>query len=146
MESLTKNNNSENEISWPAPIPLVNDDTFQPPPYPIDALPNIVRNAVVTYQQYGQQPLPLIACSALANISLSCQTLANVARDRLLVSPVSLYFIVVANSGERKTAADHIFSQAIRKWEQNIIEELTPTINKAKSLHYWTLDKEDLQH
>jgi hypothetical protein len=143
MNMLTKNEHSEKEISWSLPIPLINEDTSQSPPYPIDALPNIVRDAVVTYQQYGQQPLPLIACSALGNISLACQTLANVARDRLLISPVSLYFIVVANSGERKTAADHIFSQAIRKWEQNIIEQLTPEVNKARSLHYaWRAEKD----
>jgi hypothetical protein len=41
-------------------------------------LPPRTQNAVVSYQRYGQQPLPLIACSALANVSLACQTLANV--------------------------------------------------------------------
>jgi len=99
MNILTKNDNAEKEIAWPIPIPLVNADTEQLPPYPIETLPAIVRDAVITYQQYGQQPLPLIACSALANVSLACQTLANVARDNLLISPVSLYFIVIANSG-----------------------------------------------
>jgi len=100
MKNLTEKNNPEKIISWQPPTPLINPNTAQHHPYPIGALPSIVRDAVITYQQYGQQPLPLIACSALANISLACQTLANVARDSLLISPVSLYFIVVANSGD----------------------------------------------
>ena len=94
--------NNQKEIAWPTPIPLINEAESEDHPYPIEALPSIVRNAVITYQQYGQQPLPLIACSALANVSLACQTLANVARDSLLISPVSLYFITVASSGERE--------------------------------------------
>ena len=86
---------------WEAPVELTPEQTSQAP-YPTDALPSIIRNAVNSYQQYGQQPLPLIACSALANVSLACQNLANVARDSLLVSPVSLFFIVIANSGREK--------------------------------------------
>ena len=67
--------------------------------YPVDALPSPICEAVSTYHNYGQQPLSLIACSALANVSLACQCLANVARDRMLISPVSLYFLVIAGSG-----------------------------------------------
>ncbi|MCW5590086.1 MAG: DUF3987 domain-containing protein [Legionellales bacterium] len=62
----------------------------------------------------------------MANMSLACQTLANVARDHLLVSPVSLYFLVVASSGERKSAADHAFGQAIHEWELKIRNDLAP--------------------
>ena len=85
--------------------------------YPIDALPKIIKNAVTSYQSYGQQPLSMIACSALASVSLVCQALANVARDKLLISPTSLYFLVVADSGERKSASDSVFRQAINEWE-----------------------------
>ena len=91
------------DIKWQQPIPLIDENQNQRP-YPIDSLPSIIKDAVLSYQQYGQQPIPLIACSALANLSLSCQSLANIARDHLLVSPISLYFLVVAQSGERKSA------------------------------------------
>lgn len=78
--------------------PRTNTDTEQTP-YPVQALPAVVRQAVVAYQQYGQQPLSLVACSALASVSLACQAMANIARDSYLVSPVSLYFLTVAQSG-----------------------------------------------
>lgn len=78
-----------------------------------------MQQAVSIYQQYGQQPISLVACSALANLSLACQSLANIARDRYLISPVSLYFLLVASSGERKSAVDNVFSKVVREWEAN---------------------------
>lgn len=95
------------DFNWPTPTPTPMVDTYEDPlPYPVQCLPATIKDAVISYQTYGKQPLSLIACSALANVSLACQTLANVARDRVLVSPVSLYFISVAPSGSRKTSID----------------------------------------
>ena len=62
---------------------------------------NILQQVVNAYQSYGQQPLPLVAGGALAYLSLT-PTLANVARDNYLVSPVSLHFLVIASSGSAK--------------------------------------------
>lgn len=129
---------------WPPPTPII-PDIEHTLPYPVDALPRTIQNAITSYQRYGQQPLPLIACSALANVSLACQTLANVARDRLLVSPVSLFFLVVAGSGERKSAADYIFSKAIRQWQLDTRKQLEPEIKVAQTLHQaWRVEKEGI--
>lgn len=132
------------QTTWSTPIPLV-AQTEQARPYPIHALPNIIQNAITAYHQYGQQPLPLVACSALANVSLACQTLANVARDRLLVSPVSLFFLVIAGSGERKSAADFALSQATRQWQLKVRKQLEPEIKVAQALHHaWKGEKEGI--
>ena len=112
------------------------------PPYPIDALPDIIKNAIISYAEYGQQPISLLANSALSNVSLSCQGLANVARDDLLVSPISMYFITVASSGERKTAADKVFSQGIKAWENQKAEALKPEHEKQKSEYLtWSVQR-----
>lgn len=132
---------TETELSWVEPIPLIHEYE-QSLPYPTQYLPTIIREAVIAYHQYGKQPVSLIACSALASISLSCQSLANVARDRLLVSPVSLYFILLADSGERKSSVDHAFSQSIRQWEQRARNKLEPRVQLAKTLHQtWFAEK-----
>lgn len=89
-----------------------------PQPYPIDALPPIIKDAVYSYHEYGQQPVEMIAMSALSNVSLACQGLANIARDDVLTGPISLNFLLAAESGERKTSADNAFSEAARKWEE----------------------------
>ena len=41
-------------IDWQMPIPLItNIDNLQQA-YPIDSLPSIIKEAIITYQQYGQ--------------------------------------------------------------------------------------------
>src|SRR3990167_1154187 len=114
-------------------------------PYPIDALPSVIQDAVSAYHKYGQQPLPLIACSALANVSLACQSHSNVARDKYLVSPISLYFIGIAESGARKTCADSTFSKAVKEWQIAARKKLEPEIKVASLVHEaWTAEKEGL--
>lgn len=100
-------------------------------PYPLHALPDIIRYAVQSYQNYGQQPLEMVAMSALSNVCLACQALANVARDQQLISPISLSFIVAAESGERKTSADRKFSNAAREWQRERQEEMQDKVKSA---------------
>lgn len=136
--------NALEEIVWETPT-VFKQEHDDSAPYPVDALPSIVREAVCSYQQYGQQPLPLIACSALANISLSCQTLANVARDQHLIGPTSLYFLCVSGSGERKSGCDYMFSQATRQWQLDVRERLSPEVKTAETLYRaWAVEKEAL--
>lgn len=133
-----------NETHWETPT-VFKQGHDESSPYPVDALPAVIRKAVCAYQKYGQQPLPLIACSALANVSLACQTLANVARDKFLVSPISLYFLCVSGSGERKSGCDHMFSQATRQWQLGSRERLSPEVKAAETLHRaWAVEKEAL--
>ena len=144
IEAPAKTKPTIPSIKWHNPIPVV-PGMEHSTPYPINALPPIIQHAISAYQQYGQQPLPLIACSALANVSLACQTLANVARDRMLVSPVSLFFLVVAGSGERKSAADYTFSKATRQWQLQVRQQLEPEIKAAKTLHEaWQVEKDGI--
>ena len=83
---------------WLEPIPF-SSVSNESAPYPIQALPGILQTTVSEYQKYGQQPMALVACGALANVSLACQALADVARDDYLISPVYVYFISMASSG-----------------------------------------------
>ncbi len=68
-KEMTQNND------WQHPVPI--DEQSTAAEYPLDALPTLIRNAVSAYHCYGQQPIPLIASSALANISLACQAHAR---------------------------------------------------------------------
>lgn len=131
------------EHHWPTPLPLCIEK--EATPYPVEALPFLVRDAVIAYQRYGQQPLPLVACSALAGISLAAQAMANVARDSNLISPVSLYFLVIATSGERKSAADQTFIQPLRQWENDRKEKMATKVEIANTLHQaWRAEKNGL--
>jgi hypothetical protein len=132
------------KIKWKTPIPLITEHDEQQP-YPIDCLPSIIKDPIISYQQYGQQPIPLIASGALANISLACQTLANVARDNLLVGPISLYFLNIASSGERKSHCDKAFSYGIRQWQLLTRARLMPEAASATIVHEsWCAERDGL--
>lgn len=81
---------------WKTPIPLSHISAKQAD-YPLDALPDIIKDAIQSYAEYGQQPIPLLANSSLSNVSLSCQGLANVARDNELIRVLSQTQLLVDN-------------------------------------------------
>ncbi len=143
-EQLTTENLITTQTDWDHPtpfLPIQNQDTL----YPLHALPQILQKTVTEYQQYGQQPIALVACSALANVSLACQSLANVARDQHLMSPISLYFAVIAESGARKTACDSTFSSAVRHWEETVREKRLPIIQASLALHRaWQMQRDEM--
>ena len=133
---------TEITYAWHSPKPLTKV-TEKENKYPMDALPSIAQKAVGAYHHYGQQPLSLIANSALANISLACQAQANIARDHYLVSPLSLYFLTCGSSGERKSAVDTVFSRACRQWEQDIRIKRAPDVMAAMTLYdTWKMERD----
>jgi hypothetical protein len=140
----SKSARGNGQTEWPEPIPLtLSRDAARP--YPVDALPAILRDAVLEYAEYGQQPLPLIASSALASTSLTVQGLADVARDAHLSGPSSLYSLVVAISGERKTSADNWFRSAIRTWMIACGDAMhAETVGAVAELDAWKAERDGL--
>lgn len=103
----------------PAPLatprPLVEVEVAAP--YPVDALPPLIRDAIVEVAAWVQAPVALIAASALAAVSSAVQTRFSVRRDAALCGPATLYLLTVAESGERKSTVDKLFTGPIRDWE-----------------------------
>jgi len=85
--------------------------------YPVDRLPGIIRQAVQEVADHSQAPVALVAASALSAVSAVVQTQFSVSRNGRLHGPSSLFFLTVAESGERKTAVDSEFMRPIRDWE-----------------------------
>lgn len=92
-----------------APLPLRR--ALQPgQPYPVDAMGGLMGSAVRGAAESVQAPLELCAQSALANASLAVQGHANALMPwgDGKPSPISLFLLSVAESGDRKTTADKI--------------------------------------
>ena len=117
-------------IKWSAPEPLITPQE-EACPYPLDDLPAAIESAVEGYQQYGKQPMALVATSALAALSLCGQGLVDVARDSNLVGPTSLSALVIACSGER---CDKRMTGTPREWQEAKVKELAPAVKKARSV------------
>ena len=117
--------------AWPQPQPLT--VRVGPEPYPADALPPAIRAAVEEVQCYVQAPLPMVACSALAALSVAIQAHVDVQRDSRLSGPVSLFVVVIADSGERKTTCDSFFMRAIRDYEREQAEAALPDLTRHRA-------------
>jgi len=131
--------------SLPDPVPLGRAEEAASA-FPVNALPPLMAEAVQEYARYGQQPLPMIAGSAIASLSLAAQGLADVRRDSVLVGPIGVYVLTVAESGERKTAIDNAFSKEIRAWCDERREQMRPQIKDVQALHdAWELELKALQ-
>lgn len=103
------------DAEWPRPEPLIGEKARDP--YPIDALPTSIRRAVEEVQTCVQAPVEMVASSALATASLAAQALADVRRNRTLTGPIGLYFLTVAESGERKSTVDRLFGRAVHDFQ-----------------------------
>jgi putative DNA primase/helicase len=129
---------------WLSPASLFQEVNSSP--YPIDALPIGIRHAVNEVLEFTQCPPALAACSALSALSLATQHLANVRRAEGLTSPVSIYTLAVAESGERKTSVDKHFTSAISAWESYQAELLKDDIKRQYVNHQaWTMQFEGLK-
>lgn len=116
--------------NWPEPeaLSFVRGTAERAAPYPIDALPPIIRNAVLEVAEATQAPLAMIAVSALCAASVALQGHVNIQRKKGLVGPISLYALTVAMSGERKSTVDRLFASEISQWCSDQIEELKPQL------------------
>lgn len=134
-------NNGADGPLWSAPEPLVAQ--HESSPYPVDALPELIRQAVEEVQTFVQAPIEMVAASALTALSVAGQQLADVRRDNGLCGPVSLYLLTVAESGERKSSVDGHFMQAIREQERAAREAATGDIaNHAAAMTAWEASRE----
>lgn len=123
--------------AWGDPLPLT--AKMEPEPYPVDALPTAIRAAVEEVQGFIKAPLPLVGGSALAALSLACQTHIDVKRAEKLQGPVSQFILVIADSGERKSTCDGFFSKPIRDFEAAQAEAAKPALkDHAAALSAWT--------
>lgn len=118
---------------WPELQPLMVQ--IEPQDYPLDALPEAVRCAVQEVADFVKAPIPLIATSALAALSLAIQAHTDVERAERLHGPCGLFLLAIADSGERKSTCDGFFTTAIRDYQAQQQEAAKPVIQAYKSEH-----------
>ena len=86
------------------PLPLAAKSA--PPPYPVDALGELLGNAAKALAYHVQAPLGMAGQSVLAVTSLAVQGHVNVKKGNVGTSPTTLYCLTIAASGERKSTLD----------------------------------------
>ena len=105
-----------------APIPLF-ASLPEPEPYPIEALGGVLAEAAAAICRKIQVPNAIAAQSVLAAAALTAQALADVELPYGQKRPLSLFFLSIAGSGDRKTSADNEALWPIRQRESALNEK-----------------------
>lgn len=128
-----------------APIPL-----FPPLPtperYPIEALGPVLSRAAAAISRKVQVADAIAAQSVLAAAALAAQAHADVMLPYGQKRPLSLYFVTVAGSGDRKSTADNEALWPIRKRER-VLKEQNDHEFKTWSIEHaaWSAEKRKIE-
>ncbi|MBK1653358.1 DUF3987 domain-containing protein [Allochromatium vinosum] len=129
---------------WPEPQPIT--VKVSPEPYPFDALPLTIQMAIKEVFDFVKAPLPMVATSALGALSLAIQAHYDIKRAEKLSGPVSLFTLAIADSGERKSTLDKLFTAAIREYQAAAAERAKPDLKRyAANQMSWKSKQEGLQ-
>lgn len=119
------------QLGDPLPLirPLQKND-----PFPVDALPPVMRAAVMQVRKVVQAPLDMICQSFLAAATLAVQPHADVLIDGRRF-PASNNFIAIGESGERKSATDRIATGPIKERQRRESEFFHQGIKDHEARH-----------
>jgi hypothetical protein len=92
-----------------------------PEPYPVEALGEVLGDAVKRVHAVVRAPLAICGQSFLSAASLAAQAHADVVNDGRH-EPISLWHVTVAESGERKSGADSWALRAHREVERELAD------------------------
>lgn len=152
LQSHTKPSTINNFVStqpalstWGEPESFTNQNHSKP--CPIEFLPDTLKNAVLEVVSIVKCPIPLALNSALSVLAVAGQGVANIRPHRNIgASPLSLYLITVAESGERKTTADRFFSAKLSDWMYTQQKVLESDFKKSKAnLMAWEREVEGVK-
>lgn len=101
---------NQNTINLGSRMPGISNGNIWLSPYYL----RIMQNA----QEVTKAPEPMILSSMLASISQLCQGLIDVKKPSGQIVPVSMYFLTIAESGERKSTVHNYFWGDINKHDQ----------------------------
>lgn len=124
----------KSQLSQSQPVPLVRP---MPPaqPYPIDSLGPILGPAARAVMEHVQVPDALAAHAVVGFAALAAQPHANV-QTLGGARPISIYMLTVAESGERKTAADTLAGLAVHE-RRSMLQ-----VTYKAALHEWEAARE----
>ena len=109
-----------------APLPILPPKSG-PAPFPLDTLGPLLAPAARAAAELVQAAAAIAGTSALAAATLAVQSLRNVRLPTGDVRPISLFFMPIAESGDRKSATDAKLLAAANRYQLKLIEEFEAT-------------------
>lgn len=116
--------------SFPEPLSLL-PELEKSAPYPLGALGDLIGSAVQAIIDAVQVSDALAAQSVLSAAAMAAQPHGNVQRAGQLI-PLSLFALTVAESGDRKSAADRLALQAHQQHQRELLEQYKSDVKEYR--------------
>jgi hypothetical protein len=84
--------------------------------FPIPTRSSLIANACIEAGAITKAPNAMVYLTAISSVSASLQGLINVELPSGGVRPVSMWGMTIAESGERKSTVDNVFSKGIESF------------------------------
>ena len=118
------------EDEWDKPIPF---DKQELPPFPVDALPQTIRDYVVAVSETTQTPVDMSATVSLGVLALCVQGKYQIQGKPDWIEPLNLYTVVVADPSERKSAIIKHMTKPIDSFEASFNQNNAWALNMNKA-------------
>ena len=121
-----------NNPSWDEIIPL---DDVNLPTFPIDALPDALKDYVVDVAESTQTPIDMAGVASLALMSIAMQPRYKVVGKADWEEQLSLYCMIVAEPSDRKSAVFNQIIKVIQSFEADYNERHSIDFLKSQEEH-----------
>lgn len=118
--------------SWDELIPL---DEVVLPSFPIDALPDVLKNYVSDVAESTQTPIDMAGVASLALMSIAMQPRYKVIGKADWEEQLSLYCMIVAEPSDRKSAVFNQIIKVIQSFEAEYNEHHSIDVLKSQEEH-----------
>lgn len=115
-------------MEWEEPVLL---DNIELPPFEEEWLPDPFCKMVVAVAEATETPPEMAAFMGLAAVATSVQKKVVVEPREGYREPLSMWFLVAMEPGERKSAVTNMMTKPLFEWEERQLRKLKPEINKA---------------
>lgn len=125
---------------WTTPIPLQNNMPNLPK-FPIETLPNTIRNYVEAVGEHTQTPIDMSAIASFAVVASTLQGKYEVEGKTGYTEPLNIYCLIIANPAERKSAVMRQMTKYLYEYEteenkkrQAIIDQQNIQLNTKRNI------------
>lgn len=115
-----------------APLLPLKPEKSQLPAFPVNCLPEPIREYVLAVAAHSQTAVDMAAVIALGTLAVCTQGKFLVQGTPGYFEPLSLYTVVIASPGERKSGVMRDMTQVLYQYEREFNEAREPAIRSCK--------------
>lgn len=121
--------NATSPVQWELPIPFAQHTL---PVFPVDALPQTVRDYVLAVSESTQTPVDMSAAAALAILALCEQGKFRIRGKADWTEPLNLFVVIVAEPSERKSAVISFMTKPLNSFEAEYNKQNAAELEASK--------------